>query len=100
MRYFDENFMFNVAGTSAFPSDERQLLLLLGLLNSRVASELARVLNPTLNMNPGDLARLPLPAFPEETAEAEALIRENIHLCSDDWNSFETSCEFRRHPLV
>lgn len=100
VRYFDENFMFNVAGTSAFPYDERQLLILLGLLNSRVASELARVLNPTLNMNPGDLARLPLPAFPEETAEAETLIRENIRLCSDDWNSFETSCEFRRHPLV
>lgn len=100
VRYFDENFMFNVAGTSAFPSDERQLLLLLGLLNSKVASELARVLNPTLNMNPGDLARLPLPVFPADCSEAEKLIRENIALCGDDWNSFETSYEFRRHPLV
>ena len=100
VRYFDENFMFNVAGTSAFPADERHLLLLLGLLNSRVASELARVLNPTMNMNPGDLARLPLPVFPEDCTEAEKLIRENIALCSDDWNSFETSYGFRRHPLV
>ena len=100
VRYFDKNFMFNVAGTSAFPESERQLLLLLGLLNSKAASELAAVLNPTLNMNPGDLARLPLPDFPADCPEAEELVRENISLCRNDWDSFETSYGFRRHPLV
>ena len=92
--------MFNVAGTSAFPSDGEELLLLLGLLNSRAASELSRVLNPTLNMNPGDLARLPLPVFPADCGAEKATIRENIRLCKADWDSFETSYEFRRHPLV
>ncbi len=100
VRYYDENFMFNVAGTSAFPSDGEELLLLLGLLNSRAASELSRVLNPTLNMNPGDLARLPLPVFPADCDAEKATIRENIRLCKADWDSFETSYEFRRHPLV
>ena len=100
VRYFDENYMFNVAGTSAFPTSEKQLLLLLGLLNSNTAAELARVLNPTMNMNPGDLARLPLPDLPEDCTEAEELVRENICLCRDDWNSFETAFGFRRHPLL
>ena len=100
VRYFNENFMFNVAGTSAFPHDERQLILLLGLLNSKAAAEFARVLNPTMNMNPGDLARLPIPEFPQDTAEYEKLIKENIHICREDWDSFETSYDFRRHPLI
>ena len=100
VRYFDENFMFNVAGTSAFPQDERQLILLLGLLNSKAAAAFARVLNPTMNMNPGDLARLPVPEFPEDTAEYETMIRENTAICREDWDSFETSYDFRRHPLI
>lgn len=100
VRYFDENFMFNVAGTSAFPQNERQLTLLLGLLNSNAAAEFARVLNPTLNMNPGDLARLPVPDFPQDTEEYELLIKENTDICREDWDSFETSYDFRRHPLI
>ncbi|MBO4493837.1 MAG: N-6 DNA methylase [Ruminococcus sp.] len=100
VRYFDSSFMFNVAGTSAFPRNECELLLLLGLLNSKTASALARVLNPTLNMNPGDLARLPLPEFPDDCQAAEELVRENIRMCREDWDSFETSFEFKRHPLI
>ena len=100
VRYFDENFMFNVAGTSAFPHDERQLTLLLGLLNSKAAVEFARVLNPTMNMNPGDLARLPVPEFPQDTEKYEQLIKENTDICREDWDSFETSYGFRRHPLI
>jgi hypothetical protein len=100
VRYFDENFMFNVAGTSAFPQDERLLTLLLGLLNSKAAEAFARVLNPTMNMNPGDLARLPVPEFPQDTEEYELLIKENTDICREDWDSFETSYGFRRHPLI
>ena len=100
VRYFDENFMFNVAGTSAFPKDEEELLFLLGLLNSKPVRELSRVLNPTLNMNPGDIARLPVPECMELSEEMRRLVRENIDICREDWDSFETSWEFRRHPLL
>ena len=100
VRYYDENFMFNVAGTSAFPNDGDELLFLLGLLNSKAVSELSCVLNPTLNMNPGDLARLPLPPMPDDCSAERAIITENIWLCKADWDSFETSYEFKRHPLV
>ena len=99
-RYYNENFMFNVAGSSAFPKNEQQLIMLLGLLNSKVTSELAKVLNPTLNMNPGDAARLPLPETELYDAETEAIVRENIELCTADWDSFETSYDFKRHPLL
>ena len=99
-RYFDENFMFNVAGASVFPENEKELIFLLGLLNSCAVSEFARVLNPTMNMNPGDIARLPLPKIPQDISHAEDIIRENVQLCRDDWDSFETSYDFKRHPLI
>ncbi len=99
-RYFDENFMFNVAGASVFPENEKELIFLLGLLNSCAVSEFAQVLNPTMNMNPGDIARLPLPEIPQDISHAEEVIRENVQLCRDDWDSFETSYDFKRHPLV
>ena len=92
--------MFNVAGTSAFPESDEQLMILLGLLNSKVASELAKVLNPTMNMNPGDTSRLPVPENDIYSSEAEKLVRENIELSKGDWDSFETSYDFKRHPLV
>lgn len=100
VRYFDENFMFNVAGTSAFPEDGESLIFLLGLLNSKPVQVLSEVLNPTMNMNPGDIARLPLPGKMGYTAEISALVRENTELCREDWDSFETSWDFGRHPLV
>lgn len=100
VRYFDDRFIFNVAGTSAFPEDERTLWLLLGLLNSRAASALTRILNPTLNMNPGDIARLPLPELPEDCGDIIAAVRECTELCREDWDSSELSWDFVRHPLI
>uniref|UniRef100_UPI0026EF9659 hypothetical protein n=1 Tax=Ruminococcus flavefaciens TaxID=1265 RepID=UPI0026EF9659 len=56
--------------------------------------------NPTMNMNPGDLARLPIPEFPDDTEETEQLIKDNVRICKDEWDSFETSYDFRKHPLI
>ena len=100
VRFFDDSFMFNVAGTSAFPNDEKELLYILGLLNSKAVTELSAVLNPTMNMNPGDIARLPVPPRPGDMGEYEDLIRENVAICREDWDSFETSDGFERHPLI
>jgi hypothetical protein len=100
VRYFDENFMFNVAGTSAFPHSRDELLFILGLLNSKAVSELSRVLNPTLNMNPGDIARLPVPGEYAPDNPMNGLVAENIEICRADWDSFETSYDFGKHPLI
>ena len=74
--------------------------MLLGLLNSKVATELAKVLNPTMNMNPGDAARLPMPEDELYDADIEAIVRENVEISASDWDSFETSYDFKRHPLL
>ena len=52
-----------------------------------------------MNMNPGDTARLPVPEYSRETRIAE-LAGECVELCRQDWDSFETSFDFKRHPLI
>lgn len=99
VRYYDENFMFNVAGSCAFADDDRQLMWLLALLNSKVTAMLAQAVNPTMNMNPGDTARLPVPEY-REMPHISGLAEECADICRQDWDSFETSMDFRRHPLI
>lgn len=99
VRYYDENFMFNVAGSCAFSTDFSHLLWLLALLNSKVTAVLTEALNPTMNMNAGDTARLPVPKYRHEP-HIQQLAEECISLSKQDWDSFETSSEFRKHPLI
>lgn len=59
VRYYDENFAFNVAGISCFP-EKHILKYLCGILNSKVVGKITKMLNPTLNMNVGDVAKVPI----------------------------------------
>ena len=96
-RYYDENCMFNVAGITCFP-DGRRLQFLLALLNSVVIGKITKMLNPTINMNAGDVARIPI-VFSEDTRISELCV-ENISISKKDWDSFESSWDFKKHPLV
>ena len=57
-------------------------------------------MNPTINLQVKDVKAFPIlfddDAMPAVTAVAE----ENIALCREDWDSFETSRDFQRHPLL
>ncbi|MBQ9898930.1 MAG: N-6 DNA methylase [Ruminococcus sp.] len=101
VRLYDGNFMFNVAGSCAFPESGAGLMFLLAMLNSSSAAYLMSVVNPTMNLNVGDTARLPLPDVPEDDeSRLMELARENTELCRDDWDAFEVSWNFKKHPLV
>jgi len=57
-RYSPGGFIFDVAGSSLFPND---IFLYLSILNSRLAGYCLKLINPTVNFQVGDLARLPIP---------------------------------------
>jgi len=67
----------------------------LGLLNSPVTMHVLRALNPTLNLNPGNLADIPVISAGTPNAAVRC---ENISKL--DWNSYETSWEFSSLPLL
>lgn len=98
-RYFEGGFTFDSAGLGLFPITDQNIFLTLSFLNSKVSEELIGLLNPTLNVTPIVVKKLP---FTDITVapKVEVLVKENIELCKCDWDSFETSWDFQRHPLI
>ena len=70
----------------------------MGLLNSKVVSYILSLINPTLNVVPEDIRSLPI--LLERVEEAVAYVQNSISNSRSDWDSFETSWDFKRHPLV
>jgi N-6 DNA Methylase len=78
------------------PIDPAQMTILLGFLNTGLANNLLRALNPTMHANVGDVQRLPF-VIPDGVSK---LVLSLVELARADWDSFETSWDFRDHPLL
>ena len=48
----------------------------------------------------GDIKKLPIIIDENRKEEVEFLVKENIEMSKQDWDSFETSWDFERHPLI
>ena len=93
-RYFENGFTFDSAGLGLF-SEHSNMKATLALLNSKVAEYLITILNPTLNVTPMIVKRLPY-----ANIAVHERVDECIKIAKTDWDSFETSWEFKKHPLV
>lgn len=98
-RFKPAGHVFDVAGTSVF-SDQKSLKYLQGACNSSVIMRVASMLSPTLNFEVGQIATYPI----IQNDEQEPLVNDMVDSCRElsktDWDSFETSWDFIRHPLV
>ena len=92
--------LFEKAGTSIFIKDENVLNPLLGLLNSIVAKEILNIINPTINFQVRDILSIPIKEEILSNHNISMLVDENISITKNDWDSFETSWDFKCHPLI
>lgn len=100
IRYLPEGFIIDQAGDSLFPFDNKDLLYLLGYLNSKVAMIAISFVAPTMNLTAGNMKKMPI-IFDEGKRKAiEILVNENVYLCRMDWDNFEISWDFKKHALV
>lgn len=97
-RYKPNGFIFDVAGMSCFTSHEL-LLYLLGLNNTLVVRKLLETLAPTINFQAGDIANIPVILDLTKEKEINNLVMLNIDTEQQDWDNFETSWDFKKHPL-
>ena len=95
-RFFTFGFLFDNGGSCLFA--DKHLLYIQGLLNSCVSQELLSI-QPTLNNQPGTIGSIPLILSPGEPT-VDDFVNTNIALSKNDWDSFETSWDFQRHPLL
>ena len=99
-RYKPFGHIFDVAGTSIFASEHNNLLYLLALNNSNVIMEVLRAISPTINYEVGQIASLPIIRNSKFFVEVSQISKENIELSKKEWDSFETSWDFKKHPLI
>lgn len=97
IRWFDEGFIFDNGGCCVFDLGEKRPFIL-ALLNSKVFRYVFGQLNPTLNFQSGEVAKFPIIYKVDEIINCKAT--ENVELSKNEYNSFETSWDFKKHPLI
>ena len=96
IRYLPTGCFFDVAGSTLFSRVDNAYTL--GFLASCVCFDILGILNPTLNYQAGNIKSLPLLVDRED--EVDECVYQNIQISKDDWDSYENSWDFQRHPLV
>lgn len=97
-RYYPDGFIFDVAGCCIY-SEIISLVELLAFVNSKVAHDFLKVLSPTINFEAGHINAIPINERIFNSTIAK-LSENNITISKSDWDSFETSWDFKEHPLV
>ena len=96
-RYVPKGVLFGNGGPVAF-FDDSFLTYCLGLLNSKVTASILEFLAPTLNYGPEQISKIP--QLVDRKGDVEGIVSQNISLSRSDWDSYETSWDFQRHPLA
>lgn len=100
MRYSPSGFIFESKGSMCFMKDDKNLLYILGLMNTEIVSSMLLILSPTLDYHEGPLSRVPIIMKADRIELVDKFVKDNISLCKTDWDSFETSWDFKRHPML
>ena len=98
-RYMPAGFFFESTGSVCF-IEKKYLFYLLAFLNTPICNEVNKAINPTLHLQSGDVAKLPLINRDDVLQNVDLLVLECIETSKNDWDSFETSWDFTVHPLI
>jgi len=95
LRLYIKNCLFD-SGAPAISN--KYLLQTIALFNSKVGELYLQVISPTLNLQVGDVKNIPL--IIEQESSVQYIVDENVILSQNDWDSYETSWDFKRNPLI
>ena len=99
MRWIPEGFLYDSGGPGMF-ADKCMRIRLLACMNSKPAQMLLKILSPTINLQIADVVRMPF-LYERVTEKAVVdLTESNVLISKCDWDSYETSWDFKRNPLV
>ena len=98
VRYVPKGFLFDNKGSMIF-FDEDKRMIALAFLNTKIATMVTKLLNPSLSFQPGNMATMPFPKI-ERVEQVIELSVDCIKSSQADWDTFETSWDFKHHPLI
>ena len=94
-RYVEGGSMFDNGGSAFFADSTEKLHFVGAIVNSSVGLEFLRALAPTLNVQPGNLAAIPLPIHMYDENVFDLIV-----FSKQDWDSYETSWDFQQSALL
>ena len=98
IRYRNYGSIHDVSGMSAFSNDHNRLIYILGLMSTKISNYIFKMLNPTINLQIGDFNNFPI--LFNENIEIIKLVNQSIIISRADWDTFETSWDFKTSPLL
>jgi len=100
VRYYPNGFMWDVAGSPCIINNKKVMMYTLAYLSTKIASIILRMINPTINCQVDDIQRVPIIIEDKNLSITEQISMSNINISKIDWDSFETSWDFEKHPLL
>ena len=97
-RVYGVGFLFDHAAASLFIHNKEDEYFALGYLNTNVGQYILSMINPTINTGADVVSRMPFKIKYRNAVIPK--VEQNVLLSKSDWDSFETSWDFKRHPLV
>lgn len=95
-RKVEAGYLFDAAAGLCQSTDDEYTL---ALLNSSSVKQVLAGLNPTMNLHPGYLGAVPMPADPHRP-QIRAMASRAVELSTYDWNGLERSWDFSRNALI
>ena len=100
VRCYPKGMIFDSGANSFIVKDTKLYYYFAGLLNSVIMSDVIDVINPTINTGNGVVAQLPAIVCENVIEYVSCIVKECVETSKADWNAFETSWEFSRHPFI
>ena len=100
MRFSPKGHLFETKGSVLFFNSEEMLFYVLGLVNSVVIYELLQVLCPTVDFHEGPIGKIPVLISHDDMDLVIRMVQQNIEASKQDWDSYETSWNFKQSLLV
>ena len=100
IRWSPSGFIFDATGSMIFSNESGKQNYLLGMLSSKVTTLYTSFFSPTIHFEVGEISRIPIVYSEINLKRVDKITKDNIELSRGDWDAFETSWDFKRHPLV
>lgn len=99
-RLLDNGYIYDSGGSVLFLNDDKELKYIQAILSSKISQFFLDMFNSTLNYQPGDIAKIPIILNYDIKQNIDEMASECCKISKQDWDSFETSWNFKSHPLI
>ena len=99
-RYSPEGYLYDMAGPTIFVENKEYMFYILAAFSSKLGYHFLSAINPGVSLKLGEVNNFPIIVDEDYKSIINNITIENIHNCKVDWDSYETSWDFKYHPLV